>query len=181
MLPDVSLFQKLKVIWVSLLGVILAGCWSDSSPLNNSGGGSDDAQTTDNYVSANQIYHENRPIPEGVVKNYQAKAFNSQAQLIDITEDAQWTSSDTSVLRSLGGGAFMAVSEGEATVSVSYTNGESALRSMSKPMINVDESEQQDLSSRNVAVDKVSIDLSGFKSIFLITADLKILLLSFIC
>ncbi|ARC93937.1 hypothetical protein B6A42_19855 [Vibrio coralliilyticus] len=38
MLPDVSLFQKLKVLWVSLLGVVLAGCWSDSSPLNNSGG-----------------------------------------------------------------------------------------------------------------------------------------------
>ncbi|MCC2521541.1 hypothetical protein [Vibrio coralliilyticus] len=166
MLPDVSLFQKLKVLWVSLLGVILAGCWSDSSPLNSSGGAPDGAQTTNNYVSAIQIYHENRPIPEGVVKNYQAKAFNSQAQLLDITEDVQWTSSDTSVLRSLGGGAFIAVAEGEATVSVSYTNGEPALRSMSKPMVNVDESEQRDLSTRNVTVDKVSMDLSGLKSIF---------------
>ncbi|ARC93936.1 hypothetical protein B6A42_19850 [Vibrio coralliilyticus] len=101
-----------------------------------------------------------------MVKNYQAKAFNSQAQLLDITEDVQWTSSDTSVLRSLGGGAFIAVSEGEATVSVSYTNGEPALRSMSKPMVNVDESEQRDLSTRNVTVDKVSMDLSGFKNIF---------------
>ncbi|ANW26515.1 hypothetical protein BA953_20380 [Vibrio coralliilyticus] len=173
MLPDVSLFQKLKVLWVSLLGVILAGCWSDSSPLNNSGGGSDDAQTTDNYVSAIQIYHENRPIPEGVVKNYQAKAFNSQAQLLDITADVQWTSSDTSVLRSLGGGAFIAVSEGEATVSVSYTNGEPALRSMSKPMVNVDESAQRDLSTDNVTSTTAPIIVSKAKIVDLSIEQLE--------
>lgn len=150
MSPDFFLFQKLKLLWVSLLGVILAGCWSDSSPLNSGGGGSDDAQTTDSYVSAIQIFHDNSPIPEGVVKNYQAKGFDSQSQLLDITEEVQWTSSDSTVLRSLGGGAFIAVSEGEATVSVSYTNVEPTLRSMNQSMVHIDETKQRDQSTYNV-------------------------------